>query len=481
MSTAVLNRSIWDFITGRSTRYIYERVLRRVRAGRKIRFPFRCDSPDCRRSMEMTVVAVEDQDVEFRTRVLSQQSRPPQTLLQRNASPSDGFLRVCDWCADVDLDGDWIEVEEAVFRLRLSERPSPSNILYGVCKACCAKMDITLSTPRMDQKLVRRRGPLSEYASLHRFDNIEKTKDSWDARNLNVLADPNIPGTWVKPGTYLMGSPDSEEDLSRGESSHQVTLTKQFFLSEAPCTQAQWEAVMGTNPSDFKGADRPVEMVSWDEAVDFCWRLTEQQRKQGALLEGWAWRLPTEAEWEYAARAGTTGPRHGELDAIAWHAGNFGVGTHPVKQKAPNAWGLYDMIGNVWEWCSDWYGGYPTGAVIDPKGPSSGSTRASRGGSWCLDGGRCRSAYRLGFDPSARGISLGFRPVLSPVSSGEEMQSADGFGGLTQMRSNFLTSAPSTYHESQGCFAAIPTHSPCLRALGTGSVGQGDPAVCGSY
>ena len=220
---------------------------------------------------------------------------------------------------------------------------------------------------------------------------------------------------WCPPGTFHMGSPEEEEGRYDDETLHTVTLTRGFWLSDHQTTQQEYEAVMGSNPSFFKGTDRPVEQVSWDEAMEFCRRLTHQQRGQGVLPEGWAWRLPTEAEWEYAARAGTAGPRHGELDAIAWHSGNSGGETHPVKQKAANAWGLYDMIGNVREWCSDWYGDYPTGAVADPTGPNSRSFRVYRGGSWGFGAGGCRSAVRFWFGPSARYGLLGFRPVLSSV------------------------------------------------------------------
>ena len=220
---------------------------------------------------------------------------------------------------------------------------------------------------------------------------------------------------WIPAGRFMMGSPSTETDRSPNEAQHNVTLSRGFFLAETECTQSQWEAVMGSNPSRFKGADRPVEKVSWDESLEFCRKLTDQQRKQGVLPEGWSWRLPTEAEWEYAARAGTTGPRHGELEAIAWHSGNSGSETHPVKQKAANAWGLYDMIGNVFEWCSDWYGDYPTGGVSDPTGPNSGSLRVFRGGSWRYDAGLCRSASRYCFELGDRNSFLGFRPVLSSV------------------------------------------------------------------
>ena len=152
---------------------------------------------------------------------------------------------------------------------------------------------------------------------------------------------------WCPPGQFMMGSPTSERGRDADEVQHEVVLTRGFFLAETECTQGQWEAVMGGNPSYFKGTERPVEHVSWEEAVEYCRKLTAKQRAEGILPSGWEWRLPTEAEWEYAARAGTTGARYGELDAIGWHIGNLGgQSLHPVSQKTANAWGLYDMIPN---------------------------------------------------------------------------------------------------------------------------------------
>jgi len=220
---------------------------------------------------------------------------------------------------------------------------------------------------------------------------------------------------WVPRGRFSMGSPSSEPDRYSDEVQHEAVLTRGFFLAETECTQGQWESVMRGNPSHFKGSDRPVEGVSWGEAVEYCRKLTAKQRAEGILAEGWEWRLPTEAEWEYAARAGTTGARYGELDAIAWWSGNSGSETHAVSQKAANAWGLQDMIGNVWEWCSDWSGDYPTGSVTDPAGPNSGSGRVRRGGCWGNDAGLARSACRSRRDPGYRYSLLGFRPALSLV------------------------------------------------------------------
>lgn len=173
---------------------------------------------------------------------------------------------------------------------------------------------------------------------------------------------------------------------------------------------------MGTNPSRFKGATLPMEDVVWHQAAEYCRKLTTQQRAQDILPEGWEWRLPTEAEWEYAARAGTTGAHPGELGAIAWCCGNSSSGTHPVKQKAANAWGLHDMLGNVAEWCSDLYAAYPTWSVTDPTGPSSHflNLHVFRGGHWLLTEKGVRSASRDRGMSGIRGI-LGFRPTLSLV------------------------------------------------------------------
>ncbi len=189
---------------------------------------------------------------------------------------------------------------------------------------------------------------------------------------------------WIAPGVFNIGSPDSEEGRGGDEGPlTSVTLTKGFWLAKYDVTQGQYEALMGANPSHFKsaGSDAPVEEVSWDDAMAFCQKLTKQERATGNLPAGYAYTLPTEAQWEYACRADTTGPYYaGDLNAIAWYNENTGNTTHPVGQKQPNAWGLYDMLGNVWDWCADWYGAYPGGTVTDPAGPSSGSFRVSRGG-----------------------------------------------------------------------------------------------------
>jgi formylglycine-generating enzyme required for sulfatase activity len=184
-------------------------------------------------------------------------------------------------------------------------------------------------------------------------------------------------------------------------------------------TQGQWKALMGGNPSYFKnaGRDAPVEQVSWDDALEFCHRLTERERLAGGLPEGYEYSLPTEAQWEFACRAGTTGDYAGDLAATAWYLNNSGNTTHRVAQKQANLWGLYDMHGNVWEWCKDWYGDYPVGSATDPTGPSLGTLRVYRGGGLYSNARDCRSPNRYGLAPGFRGLRLGFRVALAPQVS----------------------------------------------------------------
>ncbi|MCY3018209.1 MAG: formylglycine-generating enzyme family protein [Planctomycetota bacterium] len=193
---------------------------------------------------------------------------------------------------------------------------------------------------------------------------------------------------------------------------HEVTLTTPFYMGKYPVTQEQYMQVMGTNPSHFKGQNLPVETVSWDNAAEFCKKVSE---KTGLMV-----RLPTDAEREYACRAGTTttyntGDSDADLDKAAWYYANSKSTTHPVGQKAANAWGLHDMHGNVWEWCLDlWQEHYGPEAAVDPKGPENGQARVLRGGSWGDDAGNCRSAYRDRFLPVNRYCYFGFRVVVAP-------------------------------------------------------------------
>jgi formylglycine-generating enzyme required for sulfatase activity len=189
----------------------------------------------------------------------------------------------------------------------------------------------------------------------------------------------------IPPGSFQMGADKYDNE----KPAHQVVISKAFFLGRYEVTQAQWRAVMGSNPSRFRGDRLPVEQVSWNDAQNFIQGLNR-------MNDGYTYRLPTEAEWEYACRAGTTGEYAGDLDSMAWDMFNSGMQTHPVGAKRTNAFGLYDMHGNVWEWCQDWYGEnyYTASPNTDPQGPVAGQYRVLRGGSWVENAIAQRSATR---------------------------------------------------------------------------------------
>ena len=212
----------------------------------------------------------------------------------------------------------------------------------------------------------------------------------------------------IPDGSFLMGSPSDEEDRDSDEPQRLVQISQGLWIGKYEVTQGEWEAVMGSNPSYFTdcGPRCPMESVSWEDVQEFARRLNERE-----LGSGNVYRLPTEAEWEYAARAGTTGARYGALDEIAWYSDNSGGMTHPVGQKRANVWGLYDMLGNLWEWTADWYGEYPLGSMTDPTGPNGGLGRVTRGGGWSSSARFVRSAYRETYAPGGRDYGIGFRLV----------------------------------------------------------------------
>ena len=221
----------------------------------------------------------------------------------------------------------------------------------------------------------------------------------------------------IPAGEFMMGSPGTESDRSDDETQHRVSITKPFYLGVTEVTQEQYQKVMGSNPSKFKGPQNPVETVSWADAVEFCGKLSAMPAEKTA---GHVYRLPTEAEWEYACRSGTTmaygfGDDASRLGDYGWFEGNSDSSTHPVGEKKPNAWGLYDMHGSLDEWCQVWHGAYPSGSATDPIGPTSGSYRVLRGGSWLIFAGDCRSAFRFRFAPEFRSNYLGFRVLRSSI------------------------------------------------------------------
>jgi formylglycine-generating enzyme required for sulfatase activity len=222
-----------------------------------------------------------------------------------------------------------------------------------------------------------------------------------------ALGDARQRMRWIEPGAFTMGSPKGEDGRYDDEGpQHEVRLTKGFWLGDTPVTQALWTAAMGNNPSRFKDPKRPVETVSWDDAQQFL-------NKMNLAVPGLALGLPTEAQWEYACRAGTNGPNYagdaGKLADIAWFDKNSGGQTHPVATKPCNDWGLYDMLGNVWEWCADGRRSYAAKPVTDPAGPLESALRALRGGSCHRFARHVRAAYRYEYVRGSRFNFIGFR------------------------------------------------------------------------
>ena len=214
---------------------------------------------------------------------------------------------------------------------------------------------------------------------------------------------------WVDGGTFRMGATSEQgSEISDEKPVHSVTLSG-YYIGKTEVTQALWQAVMGSNPSYFEGDDLPVEQVSWDDCQEFIRKLNS--------LTGQNFRLPTEAEWEFACRGGNNSRGYkysgsNYIDNVAWYDGNSGDKTHPVATKSPNELGIYDMSGNVWEWCADWYGDYSSGRQTNPKGPYGGSGHVNRGGSWYNFARNCRSSIRIDDYPTYRDDLLGLRLAL---------------------------------------------------------------------
>jgi formylglycine-generating enzyme required for sulfatase activity len=236
------------------------------------------------------------------------------------------------------------------------------------------------------------------------------------------LASTNL--IFIPGGSFLMGSPTNEVDRFSDESPQMtVTFSKSFWIGKNLVTQQEYQSVIGSNPSYFNSNPAaPVEQVSWVDATNYCALRTVQDRAAGKIPAGCYYRLPTEAEWEYCCRAGTTtrfnygdDPGYTSLANHAWYSDNSGTTTHSVGLKPANAWGLFDMHGNVWEWCQDWYDAYPGGSVTDPQGPATGEYRVLRGGSWADPGNLARSACRIDDDPNGPFTNYGFRVVLVPT------------------------------------------------------------------
>jgi len=317
--------------------------------------------------------------------------------------------------------------------VHLDKRTLPKGRLYVNTRPENARVRILNIGPKFFQGMDLEAGRYHVEVSSTGF----KTKTLWvnlsagEDKNIDIRLSPvstpksvgkitnslGMQFVYIQPGTFMMGSPPSEPGRDSDERQHRVTLTKGFYMQTTEVTQGQWRAVMGNNPSNFKncGNDCPVEQISWNDSQTFIQKLN---RKEGT----YRYRLPTEAQWEYAARAGSKkgfcfGDDARKLGQYAWSWYNSKTSPNPVAQKKPNDWGLYDIHGNVYEWCQDWKGSYPTGPVTDPTGPSSGSSRVLRGGSWVskvVNARNFRLANRNGGKPGLRGDWVGFRLAFSP-------------------------------------------------------------------
>ncbi|MFY9225675.1 MAG: SUMF1/EgtB/PvdO family nonheme iron enzyme [Blastocatellia bacterium] len=286
----------------------------------------------------------------------------------------------------------------------IPEERSPQE----VSKIVTEKVPFYLEEGRLISKIIN---------NSNKTENVNNIMPVVERNNENVFVedlgnDISLEMVKITGSTFEMGSPIDEKGHGGDEILHKVTLSN-FYIGKYEITQAQWKIIaslpkikrsLSIDPSQFKGDNLPVQNVAWDDAVEFCARLSK--------LTGKNYRLPTEAEWEYAARAGTTGPQAGDLDKLAWYNKSSTSPPNSVGQMLPNAWGLYDMHGNVWEWCQDWYGDYPKELLIDPKGPVSGLNKVVRGSNWY--GSIPRSADRSYLSPNDKGgDDLGFRVVFT--------------------------------------------------------------------
>ena len=290
--------------------------------------------------------------------------------------------------------------------------------------------NVTVRKPKKQKPTTTQVAPKKERASKQR--KVQSKKGEADSHSKKAKVDisptigkanytPNVKTFYangvpfemveVRGGTFRMGGTSeqgSDADSDDEYPVHSVTLSG-YYIGKTEVTQALWKAVMGSNPSRFKGDNMPVECVSWDDCQEFIRKLNS--------LTSQNFRLPTEAEWEFACRGGNNSRGYkysgsNYIDNVAWYDGNSGDKTHSVATKSPNELGIYDMSGNVWEWCSDWYGDYSSGAQTNPKGSYDGSSRVNRGGSWSINARICRSSYRFNYSPDLCDYVLGLRLSL---------------------------------------------------------------------
>ena len=309
---------------------------------------------------------------------------------------------------------DGYESEEGTVKLKAS---APSNLQITLSKEAASTNQISQTThPQQSQtqRPVSQTQPVSSTASLSTSSislNAVGSSTSGSVITIPVKDGISIEMVKVEAGSFDMGAtPEMKKPYDWEKPVHRVTLTNNYYIGKYEVTQALWQAVMGSNPSYFKGDDLPVEQVSWNDCQDFISKLN--------AMTGKRFRLPSEAEWEYAARGGKKSRGYqysgsNTLGDVAWYYGNSGPKTHAVGTKQPNELGIYDMSGNIWEWCQDWYDSYSSSPQTNPTGALSGSDRVYRGGSLDDSAGGCRTSYRGYYTPDCRYNNLGLRLVLS--------------------------------------------------------------------
>ena len=309
---------------------------------------------------------------------------------------------------------DGYESEEGTVKLKSS---APSNLQITLSKeVASASQSSPTALPQLaqTQQPVAQTQSVSSTASLSTSgasSNMVGSSTSGSVITIPVKDGISIEMVKVEAGSFDMGATSEMENPYEDEKPvHRVTLTNNYYVGKYEVIQALWQAVMGSNPSKFKGADLPVEQVSWNDCQDFVSKLN--------AMTGKRFRLPTEAEWEYAARGGKKSRGYqysgsNTLGDVAWYGDNSGSKTHAVGTKQPNELGIYDMTGNVWEWCQDWYDSYSSSPQTNPTGAASGSYRVNRGGCWYSSARYCRTSYRYRSTPGGRGRGLGLRLVLS--------------------------------------------------------------------
>ncbi len=350
---------------------------------------------------------------------------------------SEGAIRIKHEKGDLMIDLDTVQDRtiEEIFRINPRVRENKivtiaKHKLWNAKFAGVYNQEVRIKHEKGTLSLVIQSLSDIDFEKIHQLDSkFSKTKQqpsfsgslAGEERDFEIAPGMMLTMCWIPAGEFLMGSPNGELDRFDNETQHRVIISKGYWLAKTETTQAQWQAVMGSNPSKFKGSNLPIESVSWDAIAGpggFFNRLNDHAGS-GARFQ-----LPSEAQWEYAARAGTSGEPV-DLNSVAWYEMNSGGTSHPVGKKKANDWGLYDMQGNVEEWCSDGYGQYSIGEVSDPIGSVSDSFRMVRGGSWGHVAKSCRFAFRLcnGFLTSFADDSFGFRIACSsvpPVTTGDE-------------------------------------------------------------